>query len=271
MPLQRATWGDESEGGLIPAQMLIHLVRYGGHVLAAYWSERLVGFIVGYIGLYGQQVVMASKRMMVLPPFRNRGIARELKLAQRALAIEQGIPLITWTFSPCLSLNAHFNLVKLGAVGRRYDRNVYGSDNSLATLGSSDRMLVEYWVKSKRVCRLAERTPQPRPLTQLLEQALPIVNPSERGRGNWRACCDASQIQETPESRILVEIPANFADILREAPNIAVKWQEQLRWLLLKWLNGRAFSVTDLWHGQLPGEGCARAYYLLERKSDDLC
>ena len=55
MPLQRATWGEDGAGGLVPAQMLIHLVRYGGHVLASYINGQLVGFIIGYIGLRNEK------------------------------------------------------------------------------------------------------------------------------------------------------------------------------------------------------------------------
>ena len=66
----------------------------------------------------------------------------------------------------------------------------------------------------------------------------------------------------------LIELPANFDEILAEDRATAVAWQVQLRQLLLEWLNGRGYVITDLWHGQLPGEAVRRAFYLLERELD---
>ena len=271
MPLQRATWGKDGAGGLVPAQMLIHLVRYGGHVLAAYMNDQLVGFIIGYIGLRNGQTVMASKRMVVAPPYRNLGIAMRLKLAQRELAIEQGIQLITWTFTPTMSLNAHFNLAKLGGICRQYDRDVYGTDTPLATLGTSDRLLLEYWVHDTRVRERAARPPTQRTLSERLKTAPPILNPSDVGQGSWRfpgtpIYCGGER--EMVHAGALIELPANFDKILTEDRATAVAWQIQLRQLLLEWLNGRGYAITDLWHGQLPGEATRRAFYLLERELD---
>ena len=179
MPLQRATWGKEEAGGLVPAQMLIHLVRYGGHVLAAYYQDQLAGFIIGYLGMQSGQIVMASKRMVVKPAFRNLGIATQLKLAQRELAIEQDVPLITWTFTPTLSLNAHFNLNKLGGISRKYDVNVYGTDTPLSVMGTSDRLIVEYWVNSERVRDRVIRPFTSNQHTLSLRECPFILNPSK--------------------------------------------------------------------------------------------
>ena len=269
MPLQRATWGDDEAGALVPAQMLIHLVRYGGHVLAAHLDGRQVGFIIGYLGLEAGRLVMASKRMVVAPPFRNRGIAMRLKLAQRELAIAQGVSLITWTFSPTMSLNAHFNLNKLGGYCRRYDRDVYGSDTPLAVMGNSDRLLVEYPVHSQRVReRAAGQFPLARSLAERLAHAPALINPSLVGPSNWRRAgpIDARALDGTTGSAAaLVELPANFNVILAEDRTAAAAWQAQLRELLLECLNGRGFAITEIWHGQRAEHEARRAFYLLER------
>lgn len=272
MALQRATWGSDGEGGLVPAQMLIHLVRYGGHVLAAYLQNQLVGFIIGYIGLQNGQTVMASKRMVVAPAYRNLGIAMRLKLAQRELALEQGIPLITWTFTPTLSLNAYFNLTKLGGICRQYDIDVYGTDTPLAVLGTSDRLLVEYWVNDERVCDRAARPSTPRPLADLMKNPPPLLNPSVESKYTWRLPGTKSEhsdgrgekIDKVPK-RVLIELPTNFPEILGTDQSIAIAWQTQLRQLLLEWLNVRSYVITELWRGQMPGENTKRAFYLLER------
>ena len=265
MQLQQDTWGKESEGGLVPAQMLIHLIRYGGHVLAAYAAEKLVGFIIGYIGLQDGTIVMASKRMVVAPPFRNQGIAIQLKHAQRALAIEQGISLITWTFAPTMSLNAHFNLNKLGAVCRRFDVDVYGRDTPLSVLGNSDRLVLEYGVNDHRVLDRLRHAPSHPPLAERLSTGPPILNPSAKGWGDWRIPIPVYKNNRESE-RWLIELPANFDQILENDRHAAIAWQTQLRQLLLECLNRREHLITDLWFGRLPGESANRAFYLLERE-----
>ena len=269
MPLQRATWGKEESGGLVPAQMLIHLVRYGGHVLAAYYRDQLAGFIIGYLGMQSGQFVMASKRMVVKPEFRNLGIATQLKLAQRELAIEQDIPLITWTFAPTMSLNAHFNLNKLGGISRKYDVNVYGTDTPLSVIGSSDRLIVEYWVNSERV---RDRAIQPFPSNKhtLSPSECPfILNPSKVTKHKWRlpgSIIVAGEYISRSNAKVLIELPFNFDEILETDTDAAKAWQSQLRELMLKWLNLHGYAITELWQGEFPGENGRRAFYVLERE-----
>lgn len=272
MPLQRSTWGKEEAGGLVPAQMLIHLVRYGGHVLAAYYQDRLVGFIIGYLGMQSGQIVMASKRMVVKPAFRNLGIATQLKLAQRELAIEQDVPLITWTFTPTLSLNAHFNLNKLGGISRKYDVNVYGTDTPLSVMGTSDRLIVEYWVNSERVRDRAIRPFTSNQHTLSLRECPFILNPSKVTNQEWRLPGSVIESEELTgditcrsNTKVLIELPFNFDEILKKDTEAAKAWQSQLRELLLKWLNMRGFVITELRHGKFPGESAKRAFYVLER------
>lgn len=274
MPLQRATWGSEEAGGLVPAQMLIHLVRYGGHVLAAYSHKQLVGFIIGYIGLKDGRIIMASKRMVVRSDFRNLGIAMQLKLAQRELAIEQNIELITWTFSPTMSINAHFNLNKLGGVAKQYDVDVYGIDTPLSILENSDRLLVEYWVNSKRVRESVERTAStPRRSEKQLDAAL-VLNPSQDVGMPWRipgalaAIAAVDDQRGEPPKKVFIELPTNFAAILAKNPTIASSWQTQLRKLLLQWLNENDYMITGLLQTQETESNTQRAFYILEMCTD---
>ncbi len=95
--LQKTHWGDDAEA-VIPAHMLFSIARHGGHVLAALDGERLAGVLVGFLGTDIEQsgpvrdaLCVISKRMLVLPDYRNHGLAMRLKLSQRTLAIQQGI------------------------------------------------------------------------------------------------------------------------------------------------------------------------------------
>ena len=83
---------------------------------------------------------------------RNGGLGRRLKLMQREDALARGIELIEWTFDPLEIKNAYLNLEKLGAIARRYNINQYGITSSPLQGGlPSDRLIAEWWLKSKRV------------------------------------------------------------------------------------------------------------------------
>ena len=158
--LQKVYWGDELES-VIPAHMLFSLANHGGHVLAASDGDRLIGLLVGFLGTSKEDInrpaladlQIVSKRMVVLPEYRNQGVAYQLKLAQREVALRQGVRLVTWTFDPLLSTNAHLNIRKLGAVVDEYLQDYYGTagEGGLVTLGSSDRLFAEWWVTHRRV------------------------------------------------------------------------------------------------------------------------
>jgi len=60
--------------------------------------------------------------------------------------------LIEWTFDPLEIKNAYLNIEKLGAIARRYNVNQYGITSSPLQGGlPSDRLVAEWWLKSKRV------------------------------------------------------------------------------------------------------------------------
>jgi predicted GNAT superfamily acetyltransferase len=57
-----------------------------------------------------------------------------------------------WTFDPLEIKNAYLNLTKLGAIARRYNINQYGITSSpLQGFLPTDRLVAEWWLKSKRV------------------------------------------------------------------------------------------------------------------------
>jgi predicted GNAT superfamily acetyltransferase len=83
---------------------------------------------------------------------RNSGLGRRLKLLQREDALARGIELIEWTFDPLEIKNSYLNIEKLGAISRRYNINQYGITSSPLQGGlPSDRLIAEWWLKSRRV------------------------------------------------------------------------------------------------------------------------
>ena len=71
---------------------------------------------------------------------------------QREEALARGFELIEWTFDPLEIKNAYLNIEKLGAIARRYTINQYGITSSPLQGGlPTDRLIAEWWLKSKRV------------------------------------------------------------------------------------------------------------------------
>jgi len=98
----------------------------------------------------------------VLPAYRDYGVGRRMKLAQRDEALSRGIGLIEWTFDPLELKNAFFNMERLGAVVQRYVENQYGITTSALHGGlPTDRCIAEWHIASPRVAAvLAGQMPE---------------------------------------------------------------------------------------------------------------
>jgi predicted GNAT superfamily acetyltransferase len=106
-------------------------------------------------GVRNGHAYLHSHHLAVLPAWRNGGVGRRLKLAQRDDALARGIELIEWTFDPLEIKNAHLNIARLGAIARRYRHNFYGHTSSPLQGGlPTDRLVAEWWLKSDRVERI---------------------------------------------------------------------------------------------------------------------
>lgn len=149
--LQQDVWGD-SDRELVPQHIFVVAAKTGGQIFGAYDGEMMVGYLLGMVGLHDGQGYIHSHMAGVLPSYQNCGIGRALKLAQREEALARGIQLIEWTFDPLRLRNAYFNLVRLGAVVRRYLPNVYGIVSSHLDAGRpTDRLMAEWWIGSPHV------------------------------------------------------------------------------------------------------------------------
>jgi predicted GNAT superfamily acetyltransferase len=152
--LQLAVWG-YSDGDLIPRRMFLIASRIGGQVLGAFDGDRIVGFAMGLPAYRNGHPYLHSHMVGVLAEYRNAGIGRQLKLAQREDALTRGFELMEWTFDPLEIKNAHLNISKLGAISRRYQRDFYGPSSSPLQGGlPTDRVYAEWWLRSDRVARV---------------------------------------------------------------------------------------------------------------------
>lgn len=151
--LETAVWGYDP-ADMIPRRMFLLASRIGGQVLGAYDGDVMAGFAMALPGYREGQSYLHSHMLGVLPAYRNAGLGRRLKLAQRDDALQRGIQLMEWTFDPLEIRNAHLNISRLGAVVRRYQRNFYGHSSSPLQGGlPTDRVYAEWWLASDHVKR----------------------------------------------------------------------------------------------------------------------
>jgi predicted GNAT superfamily acetyltransferase len=151
--LQVSVWG-YSDGEVVPRRMFLLAQRIGGQVLGAFVGDEMVGFAMALPGYRDGSSYLHSHMLAVLPEYRNFGLGRRLKLAQRDDAIARGFELMEWTFDPLEIKNAYLNLARLGAICRRYQPDFYGPSTSPLQGGlPTDRLYAEWWLRSSRVVR----------------------------------------------------------------------------------------------------------------------
>jgi predicted GNAT superfamily acetyltransferase len=149
--LQKQVWG-YTEIDTVPEQMFIVAKESGGQVLFAFDQDNPIGLALAFAAMHDGTIYLHSHMVGVVPGYQNRGVGRLLKFAQRDDAVARGINLIEWTFDPLQLRNAHFNLVRLGAIARRYLPNFYGRTSSPLHAGlPTDRLVAEWWIQSTRV------------------------------------------------------------------------------------------------------------------------
>jgi len=159
--LQTEIWGYDVRD-TIPLREFIVIQRIGGQVVGAFDlskskdpngdSASMVGFAMSMPGIMDGQAYLHSHMLAVQPEYRNAGIGRKLKRAQREEALARGIKKMEWTFDPLEIKNAYLNIARLGAVVHSYTPNFYGVFSSRLQAGlPTDRLHAEWWMDSSRV------------------------------------------------------------------------------------------------------------------------
>jgi predicted GNAT superfamily acetyltransferase len=149
--LQREVWGF-SDLDLVPLRVFSVASKIGGQVIGAWDANTMVGFALSLPATHRRYPYLHSHMLGVKESYRNTGLGRRIKLFQREDAIALGYDLLEWTFDPLEIKNAYFNLERLGAIARRYNLNQYGITTSpLQGFLPTDRLVAEWWLRSKRV------------------------------------------------------------------------------------------------------------------------
>jgi predicted GNAT superfamily acetyltransferase len=157
--LQKEIWGF-SDIELLPLRLFVVAHKVGGQIVGAFDGGQMIGFLISIPGIKQGESYLHSHMMGVQPPYRNLGIGRMLKLAQREEALSRNVRLVEWTFDPLEIKNAYFNIERLGAVVRRYVLNQYGTTTSHLHGGlPTDRCVAEWHLDSERVLAVLDGRP----------------------------------------------------------------------------------------------------------------
>ena len=220
--LEQEVWGIP-DLDVVPITHLVATRAAGGVLLGAFDRNALVGFVYGFVALEEGELAHHSHMLAVKPAYRNFNLGYKLKLAQRDTVLAQGIKLITWTFDPLQSLNAHFNFTKLGVISNRYLIDFYGEEaSSFLHQSGTDRLWVKWLLTSDRVI---ERLEADMPALAEPAEKLLIEIP-----GNRIAIMYLGRIVEIgPADKLLIEIPGNINAVQQHTPNTAREWRKRTR------------------------------------------
>jgi predicted GNAT superfamily acetyltransferase len=131
-------------------------------------------------------------------PAARGGVGFALKLAQRAVALENGVAEVRWTYDPLIRRNAHLNLDKLGATVRAYLPDFYGKlDDAISGSDSSDRFEVSWQLDSSAVA-------------DAIDAALARTKPMHADFG-------------MPAHGIRFELPSDYEALRRDDPEAAAE------------------------------------------------
>lgn len=248
--LERQVWGFTT-ADLIPIPLLAVGAIRGAILVGAFDGDRLVGFVYSFPAIHRERLSHWSHMLGVMDQYRGTGLGFRLKLAQRERAQSMGIGLVEWTFDPLLSLNARFNVAKLGVVVEEYRPDFYGPSTSpLHGDLPTDRFIAQWRVDSPHVerrIRPAESVPS-RPDraagAALVNEAL--------DDGDWLACGEADL--SLSAERLLVQIPPRFLQMLAAAPDLASRWRMRTRAIFTSYF-ARGYRVVDFLFDPAAGGG----------------
>jgi predicted GNAT superfamily acetyltransferase len=189
--LQKEIWGFP-DLELLPVRFFVVASRIGGQTLGAFDGDRMAGFLLAIPGIKKDTGMpyLHSHMLGVLNDYRNAGVGRALKSAQREDALDRGIRLIEWSFDPFEAKNAYFNMEVLGAIVRTYVPNMYGITASpLHGDLPTDRCIAEWRIIDQR----------------------PADRPHDKSQVAFRVSLPPQKTRESQES-LARELQRHFAD-----------------------------------------------------------
>jgi len=249
--LQREVW-KHPDLDLTPIHQFCISSFMGGLVLGAFVDGELAGFVYSFPAIFKGKFCHHSHLLAVRPQFQGYGLGKRLKWAQRNEVLKMGLDLITWTYDPLQTRNANLNFHTLGVISQNYLPDFYGETPALK-LGPNvptDRLLVEWFIKTKRVeARAQGKMDGSLDLTFLpkaLDGFLTENGVYQPGKPALRMAAPVFLVETVRDIRAL-----------QKTPEIIAAWQSALRQIFTHYFK-KGYAIVDFIFGE-------RCYYVLKK------
>ncbi len=257
--LQMEIWG-MPERDIVPLHQLKAASGAGGAVLCAFEPDGTpVGFCYGFAGWRDGRPLFYSHMAGVRGGRQLQDIGFLLKCAQREAAMALGYEHAVWTYDPLQSVNARFNLHKLGTTAGRYYPNYYGTMlDAINRDLDSDRLEVDWALHSARVAAAAAGRPEERAwgsAPRALE-AVPWTSGDAPG----------DPVLDVDSPVVLIEIPTDLPDLRTRDPGLARAWRLATREAFKRYF-ARGYRAVDFILRQ--GDRLRGDYVLIRGPNED--
>lgn len=218
-------WPGESTQ--VTPNLLRALVHSGSYCSIArdHATGRPLGAALGLVGRSEEVpggVFLHSHMAGVWADARDRHIGTALKLHQRAWAMGEEIPVVSWTFDPLVRRNAFFNVVRLGVQVRTYHEDFYGVMTDAVNAGDRSDRLVAWWDLASPQASLAAagelRAPSSTALTDVARALLTDIDGEP-----------VTHTAPTEVETVLVHLPSDVVAIRKADPERALRWRFAVR------------------------------------------
>ena len=208
----------------VTSELLRAMVSAGNYVAGAFDGPELLGACFGFFGGPAKGG-LHSHIAGVATAGHGRGIGFALKLHQRAWALSQDVPVISWTFDPLVRRNAHFNLTKLAARPEHYLPDFYGPmHDGINGAGDTDRLMAVWDLASPPVRAAARTEPVRFDAVVLRTQGADVALEAGPDGGPVTGPADGPLV--------LVAVPPDIEALRRADPGQGRAWRVALREVL---------------------------------------
>lgn len=256
---QRQLLGEPPGGALLGVPALRAIVDCGGLVLgvrANRVTPDLVAAAVDLPGTYERFPALFSLSFAVAETARGQGVGRALRLAERRAALALGVDVVRSWLDPLRSCEAHALWNRLGAIGTGYERNALGDLADRLHRGlATDRVTVEWWLRSPRTLALVEGGRPAAHLRAPLHEMAVVTRTTVDASGH--RILAGVELRDGAE-HVLFEIPSDIDRLRRENPTEARRWRLETREAFER-LVGNGYLFVGLLH-----EG-GRSFHVLEK------
>jgi predicted GNAT superfamily acetyltransferase len=270
--LEQEIWA-MSERDCLPSAFSL-AAKEAGHIwVGAFVGDGLVGFAFGFFGVEQGQLTVHSHMLGVHPSHQNSDLGYKLKLAQRTRALnvrvrgprneDLKIKLMSWTFDPLQSRNAHLNFAKLGVVSNHYKVDFYGPEtSSVLHRNGTDRLWVTWPMVSGRVDARVRGKQNRAEMLDALSSLTPLVRFNGDGKP-VKTCVEAALERQ----RIAIEIPSDIVALENKDAAVAREWRLATRWAFTEALRA-GFFVAEFCR-TVRGQQGPGAYLLEKGKMEE--